>query len=47
VPFLADNNVIVHGNAERLRYRNDLLRHLDIGARRRRIAGRVIVQDAL
>jgi hypothetical protein len=30
--FLADDNVVVHRNAERLRHRNDLLRHLDVGA---------------
>ena len=44
---LADDDVVVHGNAERLRHRDNLLRHLDIGARRRRIAGRMIVQEAL
>jgi hypothetical protein len=47
VPFLADDDVVVHANAKRLRHRDDLLRHLDVGARRRRIAGRVIVQNAL
>jgi hypothetical protein len=46
VSLLADDDVVVHGNAERLRHRYDLLGHLDIGVRRRRIAGRVIVQDA-
>ena len=47
VPFLADDDVIVHGNAERGRHRDDLLRHLNVGARRRRIFRRMIVQDAL
>jgi hypothetical protein len=47
MPFLADDDVVMHGNAERLRHRNDLLRHLDVGARWRRIAGRVIVQHAV
>jgi hypothetical protein len=47
VSVLADDDVIVHGNAERLRHRDYLLRHLDIGARRCRIAGRMVVQDAL
>ena len=43
--FLADDDVIVHRNAERLRYGDDLLRHLDVGARRCRIAGRVVVDQ--
>jgi hypothetical protein len=47
VAFLADNNVVVHGNAERVGHGDDLLRHLDIGARRRRVAGRMIVQQML
>jgi len=42
--ILADDDVIVHGNSERLRDRLDLLRHLDIRPRWRRIAGRMIVQ---
>ena len=45
MPFLADDDVIVHRNAERVRHRDDLLRHLDIGARRRRVAGRVVVDE--
>jgi hypothetical protein len=44
---LADDDVVVHGNAERAGDGDDLLRHLDIGVRRRRIAGGMIVQDAL
>jgi hypothetical protein len=32
-------------NAERSRHRDDLLRHLDVGMRRRRIAGWVIVDE--
>jgi hypothetical protein len=47
MPLLADDDVIVHGDAERRRHRDDLLRHLHIGVRRRWIAGRMIVQDAL
>ena len=43
--FLADDDVVVHGDAERARHRNDLLRHLDVGARRRRVAGGVIVDE--
>ncbi len=42
---LADDNVIVHGNAEQARHRDNLLRHLDVGARRRRVAGRMIVHQ--
>jgi hypothetical protein len=42
--LLADDDVVVHGNAERLRHVDDLLGHLDISARRRRVAGGVVVQ---
>jgi hypothetical protein len=44
MPLLADDNVVVHGNAERLRHLDDLLGHLDVGAGRRRVAGGVVVQ---
>jgi hypothetical protein len=44
VSLLADDNVIVHGNTEWLRHRDDLLCHLHIGVGRRRIPRRVIVQ---
>jgi hypothetical protein len=37
----------VHRNAERLRHRDDLLRHLDIGVRWRRVTRGMIVQDAV
>jgi len=47
MPLLADDDVVVHRNTERLRHRDDLLRHLDVGARRRGVAGGVIVQDTL
>jgi len=47
VPFLADDDVVVHGDAERGRHGDDLLRHLDVGAGRSGIPGRMIVQDAL
>ena len=39
--FLAD--VVVHGNAARVRHRNDLLRRLDVRAGGRRLSGRMIV----
>jgi hypothetical protein len=32
VALFANYDVIVHGNAERARHRDDLLSHLDIGA---------------
>ena len=44
--FLADDDVIVDGDAKRVCHRDDLLRHLDVGARGRRIAGGVIVQES-
>ena len=43
---LADDDVIVHRNSERARNRHDRFRHLDIGGRRRRIAGRMIVHQS-
>lgn len=42
---LADDDVVMHGNAEWLRHGDDLLRHLDVGARRGRIAGRMIMHQ--
>ena len=47
MPFLADDDVVVHGNAERARDRDDLLRHLHIGVRGRRVAGRWLCRRAL
>ena len=43
--FLADDDVVVHGNAERLCHLDDLLRHLDVGTGGGGIAGGVIVDD--
>jgi hypothetical protein len=43
MPILADDDVIMHRDPERRRNLHDRLRHLDIGDRRRRIAGRMIV----
>ena len=37
--------MVVHGNSEWRRHGDDLLRHLNIGARRRRIARWMIVRD--
>jgi hypothetical protein len=42
---LADNDVIVHGDAERAGDVDDRLCHLDIRLRRRRIARGVIVRE--
>jgi hypothetical protein len=47
MPVLADDDVVVHGNAKRAGDADDRLGHLDIGLRRGRIAGGVVVQDAL
>ena len=44
MPVLADDDVVVHGNSQWLRDFLDRLRHLDIGARRRRVAGGVIME---
>jgi hypothetical protein len=38
MPLLADDDVVVHQDAERLGGGDDLLGHLDIGARGRGIA---------
>lgn len=46
VPLLADDDVIVHGNAERVCDRNDLLRHLGVRLRWRRIARGMIVDES-
>lgn len=40
----ADHEMVVHRDAQRLRCGDDLARHFDIGARRRGIAARVVVQ---
>jgi hypothetical protein len=45
MPVLADDDVVVHGNTERGGDVDDRLGHLDVGLRRRRIAGRVVVQQ--
>ena len=44
VSLAPDDDVVVHGDAQPLARLDDLLRHLDVGARRRRIAGGMIVQ---
>jgi hypothetical protein len=45
MPVLADDDVVVHGNAERAGDVDDRLGHLDVGLRRRGIAGGVVVRE--
>jgi hypothetical protein len=45
VPASADDDVVVHGDAEVAGNFGDLLGHLDVGVRRRRVAGGVVVQQ--
>ena len=45
MPVLADDDVVVDGNPQRLRDLDDRLRHRDVGLRRRRIAGRMVVHQ--
>ena len=47
MPVLADDDGVVHGNAERCCNLDDRLGHVDIRLRRRRIAGGVVVLDSL
>ena len=47
MPALAHDDVIVHGDAERLGDVDDRLGHLDVGLRRRGIAARVVVHQSL
>jgi hypothetical protein len=44
---LADDDVVVHGDAEGLRDLDDRLRHLDVRTRGRRVAGRMVVHEAI
>jgi hypothetical protein len=43
VAFAADHDVVVDGDAERARGVDDGLRHLDVGARRCRVARGVVM----
>ncbi len=45
MPVLADDDVVVHGDAERGGDVDDRFGHLDVGLRRRRIAGGVVVHQ--
>jgi hypothetical protein len=45
MPVLADDDVVVHDDAERVGDIDDAAGHLDIGLRRRRIAGGMVVQQ--
>jgi hypothetical protein len=46
MPFAADHQMVVDRNAQRLRRRLDLARHLDVVARRFRIATWMVVDKA-
>ena len=46
MPVLADDDVVMHRYAEWARDIDDGLGHVNIGLRWRRIAGRVVVQEA-
>jgi len=46
VSVLADDEMVVHGNAERPRDLDNRPRHVDVGARGRRIAGRMVVHHS-
>ena len=43
--IFAHDDVVMHGDAKRTRHRDDLLRHVDVGLRRRRITRWVIVNE--
>jgi len=45
VAVLADDEVVVHGNAQRPRDLDDGPRHVDVGARGSGIAGGMVVQE--
>src|ERR1035438_1439919 len=45
MPVLADDDVVVHGNAKRSSDIDDRFRHLDVGLRRCRIAGGMVVDQ--
>ena len=45
MPVLADDDVVVHGDAEWRCDVDDRFRHLNIRLRRRRIAGGMVVQN--
>jgi hypothetical protein len=45
MPVLADDEMVVHGNAERARDLDDRPRHLDVGARGGRVARGMVVQE--
>jgi hypothetical protein len=45
MPVLADDDVVVHGNAGRGGDVDDRLGHLDVSLRWRRIAGGMVVQE--
>ena len=47
MPVLADDDVVMHLDAERLGHINDGLGHLDVGTGGRRIAAGMVVQNSI
>jgi hypothetical protein len=45
MPLLADDDVVMHRNAEGLGHLDNLSGHLDVGAGRRRVAGGMVVHQ--
>jgi hypothetical protein len=45
VPLAPDDEMVVHRDPERLADLHDGLRHVDVGARWRRVAGRMVVEQ--
>lgn len=43
--FTPNDNMVVNGYSQRGRRCDDLFRHIDVGARRRGVAGRVVVHQ--
>lgn len=47
MPILADDDVVVHFDAQRLGHLDDGARHLDVGVGGRRVATRVVVDQPM
>lgn len=45
MPFLANDDVVMHRHAQRLCHRDDRLRHRDVGLAGRGVARRMIVEQ--
>jgi len=46
MPVLADDDVIMHGDPEWFCDLDDRLCHLDVGLRRRRVAGGMVMEES-